>query len=103
MIKKLSYIIVVIILSCTILFIFQIHFSKRAIQARKNEKNIELIKLGMNKFDVINIMGNPNKIEADFKNENIKVYYYEPTFGSSDGIYIYLENDLKVVYIKKNK
>jgi hypothetical protein len=57
----------------------------------------------MNKFDVINIMGNPNKIEADFKNENIKVYYYEPTFGSSDGIYIYLENDLKVVYIKKNK
>ncbi len=85
-----------------LIFLYHMKYSRRAIHARENEKNIEIVKIGISKYEMLQIMGSPDDISNHPVDPKVKIYYYEPSFGSSDGIYIYLENDLQVTKIKKD-
>jgi len=84
-----------------IFFIYKIKFSERARQAFINEVNAKKIELNMSKFEMLQIMGEPDEILSHPVKDNITVYYYEPTFGTSDGIYFHVNSSMKIVYIKQ--
>lgn len=46
----------------------------------------------MGKIDVIRIMGIPNNKRVSFLNNTDSMYYYEPPFGASEGIYVQFDS-----------
>ena len=82
-----------------VLVVYKIRISPRAIEARRNEKNSEKVNIGMSKYEMLEIMGEPDNIRQHPIENNIHVYYYEPPFGSSEGIYIYVESETAVIKI----
>ncbi len=63
-----------------------------AFKARKNVKNVKAIEIGMSKEAVIEIMGKPKNKRLSFLNSIDSMYYYEPPFGSSEGIHIQFDS-----------
>lgn len=62
-------------------------------KSKKNVENLKQVSIGMSKEIVVDIMGIPDKRRASFLNPIDSMYYYEPPFGASDGIYIQFDSD----------
>lgn len=73
--------------------IFHIFFSPSAYKARKNVENVKRIEIGMPKKEVLRIMGLPDNKRLSFLNQIDSMYYYEPPFGASEGIYVQFSTD----------
>lgn len=65
-------------------------------RAQKNVQNSREIKLGMEKEEVLNIMGEPDRRRISYFNEVDSLYFYQPPFGASSGIEIIFGSDEKV-------
>lgn len=75
---------------------FYIFFTPSALKAKKNVENLKQIKIGMSKENVLSIMGVPDNKRISFLNQTDSMYYYEPPFGASEGIYIQFDTKNKV-------
>lgn len=62
----------------------------------KNVQNSKEIKLGMEKKEVLNIMGEPDGRRISYFDEVDSLYFYQPPFGASSGIEIIFGRDEKV-------
>jgi outer membrane protein assembly factor BamE (lipoprotein component of BamABCDE complex) len=62
----------------------------------KNVQNSKEIKLGMEKEEVLNIMGEPDSRRISYFDEFDSLYFYQPPFGASSGIEIIFGSDKKV-------
>jgi hypothetical protein len=87
--KVLKYTAIGIVLIVGI-FLCYIFLSPRAFKARKNVSNSEKLEIGMTKEEVIKIMGEPDQIIGSYLDDSCKIYFYEPPFGASDGIDVYI-------------
>ena len=93
-----NHIIKRLILTILILFIlfigiqFLFKLSKIERKAKENVANSLKIEIGMPKQEAINIMGEPDNKRISFHNEVDSLYYYEPPFGASSGIYIQFDS-----------
>ena len=76
-------------------------FVQKEISARENRKNIENVEFGMNKKNVLLIMGAPDQVRLSFLNQKDSMYFYFPPFGSSEGIYIQFDSGGKVNKVEK--
>ena len=85
------------------IFLFYIFLSPRAFNARKNVSNSEKLEVGMTKEKVIEIMGIPKQIVDSYLYDSCKIYFYEPPFGSSDGIDVYITPSGKIIRIVSYK
>ena len=95
-IKYLS-VVGILLLTAFLLFQYMLHWSPRAIKSWQNVENSERVTVGMDKSHVVEIMGPPDN-SASFKNDAISIiYYYEPPFLASDGIYFMIDVNGKVV------
>ena len=65
-----------------------IFLTPTAFKAKKNVENVKKIEIGMTKESVLEIMGIPDNARKSFLNPVDSMYYYEPPFGASEGIYI---------------
>lgn len=70
-----------------------IFLTPTAFKARKNVENIKKIKIGMTKESVFDLMGAPDNTRISFLNSVDSMYYYEPPFGASEGIYIQFDTN----------
>lgn len=95
--KKNRIILLVAIVLGVLVFIIKINFTTSSRKAKQNVNNIEKVKIGMTKAEVINVMGTPNAKQMSFFNSNDSVYFYKPPFGASSGIYIQFEDSSDVV------
>lgn len=68
----------------------------RVYQIQKNVQNSKEIKLGMEKQEVLSIMGEPDSRRISYFNEVDSLYFYQPPFGASSGIEIIFGSDEKV-------
>lgn len=83
--------IALIILLVLSFFVFIYVYLKES-KARNNVINSERIAVGMNKAEVLEIMGSPDAKQLSFENAIDSMYYYEPPFAASEGIYIQFDN-----------
>lgn len=74
--KKLNVLIFVLMLS-------MMFFSCAFIEERRNNRNLEQLKRGMTKEEVLNIMGEPLKDEKRYRDPDVWFYYTETKW--SDG------------------
>ena len=65
-----------------------LNYSPRARKTKQNVTNSLKIEIEMSKDEVIQIMGNPDNKGISYFNKVDTIYFYEPPFGASDGIYI---------------
>lgn len=86
------------------LFILYIYVSPRALKARKNVARLEKVEIGMTKKEVIDILGIPDNKRLSFLNSTDSMFYYEPPFAASEGIYIQFDsiNTVKKLYLLNN-
>ncbi|MBP7838609.1 MAG: outer membrane protein assembly factor BamE [Bacteroidales bacterium] len=90
---KRNRIILLIVLFGILAFIFGVIFlHPNASKARNNVENSKRIIIGMNKAEVLKIMGTPDAKRLSFENSIDSMYYYEPPFAASEGIYIQFDN-----------
>ncbi|MES3016161.1 MAG: hypothetical protein V4721_00215 [Bacteroidota bacterium] len=74
--------------------VYIVFLSPTSLLGSRNIDNLKNIKFGMTKLDVIKLMGSPQDKRTSHLNAPDSMYYYEPPFGASDGIYIqFAEND----------
>ncbi len=89
---------------------YGLNFSPSAQAARQNVLNSEKIKVGMPKGEVLQIMGQPDRIEplskyvdpkhhGVWRHEGLQRYYYQPPALAGDGIYIWMDTTDTVVHI----
>ncbi len=95
--KQDRKIIFIIILALIIVLIVLIRFTPNAIKAKQNVLNSEKITIGMTKNEVLNIMGDADSKHLSYFNNIDTMYYYEPPFGASSGIYIQFSDSTGVV------
>lgn len=81
------------LISIIALLCFYIFQTPSAHKARKNVENVKKIKIGMKKEDVLTIMGEPDNRRISFLNSIDSMYYFEPPFGASEGIYIQFDSN----------
>ena len=94
---KRNRIIVLIILLAILAFFFGIIFlHPKAFKARNNVENSKKIIVGMKKAEVLKIMGVPDAKRLSFESSIDSMYYYEPPFAASEGIYIQFDSVEKV-------
>ncbi|UJP65614.1 hypothetical protein [Mongoliitalea daihaiensis] len=65
----------------------------------KNVTNSKLLELGMDKAEVIRIMGLPDSQGISYFNQLDSLYFYQPPFAASSGIEIIFGSDGKVTKI----
>ncbi len=81
------------------LIYYRLNFSPSALVARQNVINSEKVQIGMPKDEVLQVMGQPDRIEplskhvdpnhhGVWRHEGLKRYYYRPPVLAGDGIYI---------------
>jgi hypothetical protein len=87
--KRILLFAIIIIVAIFIVFIC---YSPSANKAKQNVINSERVKIGMSKFAVLQIMGEPDAKRISFFNATDTMYYYEPPFAASEGIYIQFED-----------
>lgn len=68
----------------------------RVYRTQKNVQNSKEIKLGMEKEEVLSIMGEPDSRRISYFDEVDSLYFYQPPFGASSGIEIIFGSDEKV-------
>jgi len=69
-----------------------VFFRPFAFKAKKNVENVKNVKIGMDKNEVLKIMRTPDNRRISFLNLIDSMYYYEPPFGASEGIYIQFDS-----------
>lgn len=80
--KKLLMIISLGLMILLIVYLPKIH------RSNKNVKNSKKIELGMNKSEVIRIMGLPDSKGISYFDQSDSLYFYQPPFAASTGIEI---------------
>lgn len=83
---KSGYTIILLPLLAVLSFQYFLHWSLDAKKSWANVTNTELIQLGMNAKQVVDIMGAPDQINKLDNNSQEFEYYYSPPFLASDGI-----------------
>ena len=86
-IKKIIIFLSIILLIIGTTYSF-LHYTPSARKAKQNVTNSLKIEVGMSKQEVIQIMGNPDDKQISYHNSVDTMYYYEPPFAASEGIYI---------------
>lgn len=86
---------ILLFISLAILLII-LMLAPRVYRTQKNVQNSKEIKLGMEKEEVLKIMGEPDSRRISYFNEVDSLYYYQPPFGASSGIEIIFGSDEKV-------
>ena len=92
-IKRLTLLIVLTVIIFIVIPILYFKFSPRERKAHQNEINSLKLEIGMSKQEVIQIMGEPDERRTSYYNKEDSMYYYEPTSGASDGIYIQFDSN----------
>jgi outer membrane protein assembly factor BamE (lipoprotein component of BamABCDE complex) len=77
---KISIIILVTIFLCL--------FIRKQIDGKKNESNFSKLEIGMQKEEVVKIMGKPNSKNKGRGVGTDSIYFYQPRFASSSGLEI---------------
>jgi len=95
--NKIKGIIIIIIIAIIFIFIIQVRFTLNTSKAKQNVLNSEMIKIGMTKEKVLEIMGVPDGRQISYFNNVDTTYYYEPPFGASSGIYVQFSDSTEVV------
>jgi hypothetical protein len=90
-------ILLIVTVAIVLVFIVLVRFTPSANQAKLNVLNSQNITIGMKKKDVIKIMGLPDVKKLSFFNNVDTMYYYQPPFGASSGIYIQFSDSSEVV------
>lgn len=91
--KKILILSIIIIL----LFIALTYILPISNKTNLNVKNSDKIIINMKKDEVLQIMGPPDSKQLSFFNNIDTMYYYEPPFGASSGIYIQFDDSLDIV------
>lgn len=86
---------ILLFISLAILLII-LMLAPRVYRTQKNVQNSKEIKLGMEKEEVLKIMGEPDSRRISYFNEVDSLYYYQPPFGASSGIEIIFGSNEKV-------
>ena len=95
--KKNQKLLLVIVIAIIVISGFSVFFKPSVNKTRQNVINSEKIKIGMTKIEVIKIMGKPDDKRMSFFGSKDTMYYYEPPFAASEGIYIQFEDSSKKV------
>ena len=95
--KRNRRILLIIIVVTVLVFIALVRFTPNANKAKQNVLNSEKIVNGMTKTEVLKIMGVPDSKQLSYFNDVDTMYYYEPPFGASSGIYIQFSDSSGVV------
>jgi hypothetical protein len=95
--KRSRVILLIVAVAIVLVFIVLVRFTPSANQAKLNVLNSQNITIGMKKKDVIKIMGLPDVKKLSFFNNVDTMYYYQPPFGASSGIYIQFSDSSEVV------
>lgn len=92
----MKYILIVL----TIIFILAlVWWIPKVYQTRKNVQNSKELTLGMDKVEVLHIMGTPDRRRISYFNKSDSLYFYQPPFGASSGIEIIFNSEGKVKQI----
>jgi len=86
--KRNRRIVLFVLIAIVFIFVALIRFTPSANKAKQNVLNSEKIEVDMTKEEVLQIMGKPDSKQLSFFNNVDTMYYYEPPFGASSGIYI---------------
>ncbi|WP_304518250.1 hypothetical protein [Cecembia rubra] len=97
-VKLTSAVLVILIL----FFFYQIRWSYFGKKTWENAKNSKMVKIGMKKNQVIEIMGIPDEKKGHGLNNLDSSYHYRPPFASSGPIIINLDSSSKVSSIQYN-
>lgn len=96
--KKIFFVVLILILIILFSFLYHTHFSKQALIGKANLEKIKEVEIGMDTLSVLKIMGEPIE-KRKFKNE---IYYdYELPSGSSGQLTISFDT-LGIVIDKGN-
>lgn len=95
--KRNRRILLIIIVAIVFVFIVLVRFTPNANEAKQNVLNSEQIIISMSKKEVLKIMGIPDSKQLSYFNNVDTMYYYEPPFGASSGIYIQFSDSSGVV------
>lgn len=77
--------------------IYTAFLSPSEFKARRNLKNFKHLKVGMTKNQMLQIMGEPDRLECTVSSSYRSCYYYyRPPFLSSGGIDIYTDSTDKI-------
>jgi hypothetical protein len=95
--KRSRVILLIVAVAIVLVFIVLVRFTPSANQAKLNVLNSQNITIGMEKKDVIKIMGLPDVKRLSFFNNVDTMYYYQSPFGASSGIYIQFSDSSEVV------
>ena len=90
--KRNSRVLLLSLLGTLFIFSIYVFFSPTVFNAKKNVENVKNAKIGMDKNEVLKIMGTPDNRRISFLNSIDSMYYYEPPFGASEGIYIQFDS-----------
>lgn len=77
---------------CAIIFIGFIFFKSTEQRSEENAENIKKINIGMDKENVLKLMGKPDGKEISYLNSTDSLYFYMPPIGHSEGIYIHFDS-----------
>ncbi|MFY0626016.1 MAG: hypothetical protein JXR07_06970 [Reichenbachiella sp.] len=77
-----------LVVGLVFIFMWVMHWSPTAKEAWRNVENSKKIEIGMQKNEVIEIMGRPNSI-----NQKSSSLFYSPPFMSSSGIVFFFEEN----------
>jgi len=95
--KRNVRIVFTIVITIIFVFIALTRFTPNARKAKQNVLNSKKIEIGMTKENVLEIMGAPDSKKFSFFNDVDTMYYYEPPFGASSGIFIQFDDSNGVV------
>jgi len=92
------FLVIITIIGIPYLLLYQTPWARKV---RQNVSNSLKIEIGMSKQEAIQIMGEPDdkRISSYISpcNKVDSMYYYEPPFGASDGIYIQFDSNTSKV------
>lgn len=95
--KRNIRIIFTIVITIIFVFIALTRFTPNSRKAKQNVLNSKKIEIGMTKENVLEIMGVPDSKNLSFFNDVDTMYYYEPPFGSSSGIFFQFDDSNGVI------
>ena len=94
--KKVLKIILTIITSAVFLgvlgFYYLLDWGPEARKSKENVVNSEKLKIGMDTLQVKGIMGEPDARSNYVTGNDIPLFYYQPPFLASDGIFIHFDS-----------
>lgn len=87
--KNVLLFLFLMLIACLFFYFF---YSPSSLKAKRNVEKIKQVYVGMEKSDMLRIMGIPDNKRLSFLNNTDSMYYYEPPFGASEGIYVQFDS-----------